>query len=58
MTNAKKSSTSKLEARISRQRQKLARIEEQLGYMMSRRALEEEKLANLLEQERQLQGES
>lgn len=35
--------------RIARQRAKLAKLEERLGYLMSQRATEEEKLAELLE---------
>ena len=35
--------------RIARQQAKLAKLEERLGYLMSQRAIEEEKLAELLE---------
>ena len=39
----------RLEGRILAQQEKLARIDEQLGALMSKRAIEEEKLADLLE---------
>ena len=58
MATPKKPSALTLETRITRQRKKLETLEEQLGYLMSKRALEEEKLADLLKQAASLQGES
>ena len=45
-----------LEIQIQRQRAKLARLDEQLGRAMSRRADEEEKLADLLILQGKLEG--